>query len=63
MKGFRLDAVKHISADFLIDWIDHMKAACGLDFFFVAENWNIQSVESLQNYIEVTGGRMQLFDS
>lgn len=63
MKGFRLDAVKHISADFLIDWIDHMKAACGLDFFFVAENWNIESVDSLQKYIEVTGGRMQLFDS
>jgi alpha-amylase len=63
MKGFRLDAVKHISADFLIDWIDHMKAACGLDFFFVAENWNIESVEPLQHYIDVTGGRMQLFDS
>ncbi|MFA4867811.1 MAG: alpha-amylase [Pedobacter sp.] len=63
MKGFRLDAVKHISADFLIDWIDHMKTACGLDFFFVAENWNIESVGSLQSYIEVTGGRMQLFDS
>jgi alpha-amylase len=63
MKGFRLDAVKHISADFLIDWIDHMKAACGLDFFFVAENWNIESVELLQHYIDVTGGRMQLFDS
>lgn len=63
MKGFRLDAVKHMSADFLADWIDHMKEACGLDFFFVAENWNIVSVEPLQHYLEVTEGRMQLFDS
>lgn len=63
MKGFRLDAVKHISADFLIDWIDHMKSACGTDFFFVAENWNVESVVPLQQYLEITGGRMQLFDS
>ncbi|WP_316815807.1 alpha-amylase [Pedobacter nyackensis] len=63
MKGFRLDAVKHISTDFLIDWIDHMKKACGQDFFIVAENWNIDSLEHLQDYLDVTEGRMQLFDS
>lgn len=63
MNGFRMDAVKHISTDFLIDWIDHVKAACGKDFFIVAENWNIEGVEPLQHYIDVTEGRMQLFDS
>lgn len=63
MKGFRLDAVKHISTDFLKEWIDHMKEACGLDFFFVAENWNIESVAPLQHYLEITEGRLQLFDS
>ncbi|MBC7616473.1 MAG: alpha-amylase [Pedobacter sp.] len=61
--GFRLDAVKHISSDFLIEWMDDMKRSCGKDFFFVAENWNIAEVEELAKYIELTGGRTQLFDS
>ena len=61
--GFRLDAVKHISSDFLIEWMDEMKRSCGKDFFFVAENWNIAEVEELAEYIELTGGRTQLFDS
>ena len=61
--GFRLDAVKHISSDFLIEWMDDMKRSCGKDFFFVAENWNIAEVEELEHYIELTGGRTQLFDS
>jgi len=63
LDGFRLDAVKHISTEFLIEWIDWMKAECKRDFFFVAENWNIESVEELEKYIEITGGKTQLFDS
>jgi alpha-amylase len=63
MRGFRLDAVKHISTDFLTDWLDHMKNAFPEGFFVVAENWNIESLEALQQYLEVTEGRMQLFDS
>lgn len=61
--GFRLDAVKHISSDFVNEWIDDMKTTFGRDFFFVAENWNIVDVEELEEYIEITGGRTQLFDS
>ncbi|MGF1925811.1 MAG: alpha-amylase, partial [Bacteroidia bacterium] len=61
--GFRLDAVKHISSEFLIEWIDDMKATYNRDFFFVAENWNIEDVSELEAYIETTGGRTQLFDS
>lgn len=63
MRGFRLDAVKHISTEFLIDWLDHMKATFEEGFFVVAENWNIESREELQHYLELTEGRMQLFDS
>ncbi|RZK58547.1 MAG: alpha-amylase [Pedobacter sp.] len=63
LDGFRLDAVKHISPEFIVEWIDFMKAECGKDFFIVAENWNIESVEELEKYIEITGGRTQLFDS
>lgn len=61
--GFRLDAVKHISPTFVTVWIDFMRKECDKDFFIVAENWNIESVEELEKYIEITGGRTQLFDS
>ncbi len=61
--GFRLDAVKHISVDFLNEWIDDIKATFDRDFFFVAENWNIEDVAELEAYIELTEGRTQLFDS
>jgi alpha-amylase len=63
MNGFRLDAVKHISTDFLIEWLDHMKGTFDQDFFIVAENWTIEGVAPLQHYLEVTEGRMQLFDA
>lgn len=61
--GFRLDAVKHISSEFVSEWIDDMKDTCKRDFFIVAENWNIVDVAELEQYIEITGGRTQLFDS
>jgi alpha-amylase len=61
--GFRLDAVKHISPAFIIEWIDRLKESCQRDFFFISENWNIEHVEELEHYIEITGGRTHLFDS
>ncbi|MHA4896474.1 alpha-amylase [Pedobacter sp. PWIIR3] len=63
MDGFRLDAVKHISADFLNEWLDHMKNTFKRDFFVVAENWVVNDVDQLLNYIQITEGRMQLFDT
>lgn len=61
--GFRLDAVKHISADFLNQWMDDMNASFNREFFFIAENWTIKDVEELEEYIQLTNGRTQLFDS
>ncbi|WP_199118486.1 alpha-amylase [Pedobacter sp. ASV28] len=61
--GFRLDAVKHISPGFVIEWIDFVKAECSENLFFVSENWTIENVGELQGYIETTEGRTQLFDS
>jgi alpha-amylase len=63
MDGFRLDAVKHITTDFLNEWLDHMKGKFDRDFFIVAENWVLDDVANLRNYIDATEGRMQLFDS
>ena len=61
--GFRLDAVKHISAEFINEWLDFMNHTFDREFFIVAENWNIEDVGELEYYIEMTGGRTQLFDS
>lgn len=63
MDGFRLDAVKHIAVGFLNEWLDHMKAAFKRDFFVVAENWTIEDVGHLEEYLQSTNGHMQLFDS
>ncbi|RZM19847.1 MAG: alpha-amylase, partial [Pedobacter sp.] len=63
MDGFRLDAVKHISYEFLNDWLDHMKRRFGREFFVVAENWVVDNVKRLQDYLVQTEGRMHLFDS
>jgi len=63
MDGFRMDAVKHISVSFLNEWIDHMKHTFQRNFFFVAENWIVDNVETLESYLHQTEGRMQLFDS
>lgn len=61
--GFRLDAVKHISHHFFNEWIDFMQSNAGDELFIVGENWEINSAEELQSYIDRTEGRMQLFDS
>ncbi|PST82019.1 alpha-amylase [Pedobacter yulinensis] len=61
--GFRLDAVKHINIDFVNDWVDHMNAVSEKPLFFVAENWSVESLQALEDYLDATGSRVQLFDS
>jgi len=61
--GFRLDAVKHINPDFIIEWIDHLNHKYSREFFIVAEDWNVEDIEGQLAYIETTGGRTQIFDS
>jgi len=61
--GFRLDAVKHINPDFVNEWVDHMNDISGEKLFYVGEYWNDQNAGSLKKYIEVSQGRMQLFDA
>jgi alpha-amylase len=59
--GVRLDAVKHINPDFYKEWLDFMRAETKEDLFTVGEYWFID-LNPLLNYIEVTEGRMSLFD-
>ncbi|PZP52047.1 MAG: alpha-amylase [Pseudopedobacter saltans] len=60
--GVRLDAVKHINADFFIEWIDFIKSDIKSDSFFVGEYWTYDHPE-LVAYIDSTGARMHLFDA
>lgn len=61
--GFRLDAVKHISTEFLNEWIDTMREVCDKELLIIAENWVVDNIKELEDYVEATGGRTQLFDS
>lgn len=59
--GMRLDAVKHISADFFCQWLGKMREHKGKDFFAVGEYWSPDNGK-LVNYLNKTGKCMQLFD-
>jgi alpha-amylase len=60
--GLRLDALKHISYHFFNEWLDHLRHYFQKEFMCIGEYWR-NSVEPLLKYTEVTGGRIQLFDS
>ncbi|HTR29108.1 MAG TPA: alpha-amylase [Puia sp.] len=61
--GVRLDAVKHMSPQFINEWVDHMRALAGKDFFIVGEYWAPGNLPLLLKYIEATDSRMSLFDA
>ena len=59
--GFRLDAVKHISAGFYRDFLSRLRQETGRELYSVGEYWN-SDVHVLHNYLEQTGYAMNLFD-
>ena len=59
--GLRLDAIKHIPADFYKKWIDNMRNYTGKELFTVGEYWS-GDVEKLHRYITETEGKISLFD-
>jgi alpha-amylase len=59
--GFRLDAIKHISAWFFPEWLDAMEQHAGKQLFTVGEYWH-NSTQDLQWYIDAVGSRMSVFD-
>ncbi len=59
--GFRLDAIKHISARFFPQWIDEMERHAGKELFVVGEYWH-SDVGVLDSYVDTVGDRMSLFD-
>ena len=59
--GFRLDAVKHIRAEFFPEWLGKLRDDTGRELFSVGEYWSA-NINTLQNYIEKTENCMSLFD-
>lgn len=61
--GFRLDAIKHIAPRFFNEWLDAMRSEFKKEFFTVGEYWAPYDLAAMLNYIQVTEGRMHLFDA
>ncbi len=60
--GVRLDAVKHISPHFYMEWLSHMRSIKP-DLFAVGEYWAPGDLPLLLKYIEATDSCMSLFDA
>ena len=59
--GFRLDAVKHINANFYRNWIRELRKYAEDELFTVGEYWS-GDVSKLHRYITETEGEISLFD-
>ena len=59
--GFRLDAVKHIDANFYRNWIKELRKKSGDELFTVGEYWS-GDISKLHRYITETQGEISLFD-
>ena len=60
--GFRFDAVKHVSAEFFQEWLEHVRQYAKRDLFAVGEYWSYE-VDALHHFIESTDGKVTLFDA
>lgn len=60
--GFRLDAVKHIDAEFYKNWLKEMREESKKNLFAVGEYWSYD-VSKLHRYIQETDGEISLFDA
>ncbi len=61
LDGMRLDAIKHIDAEFIQSFLETLRAAKGKDFFFVGEYWK-PDINSLNNYLNEVQHELALFD-
>ena len=59
--GFRLDAVKHIDAEFYKNWIRILRKETNDELFAVGEYWS-GDISKLHRYIKETEGEISLFD-
>ncbi|MBN1548222.1 MAG: alpha-amylase [Syntrophaceae bacterium] len=60
--GFRFDAVKHVKAEFFVNWLNHLRSHAGRDLFAVGEYWSGVDA-ALEYFIKATGSNIMLFDA
>lgn len=60
--GIRLDAVKHMSPEFIIEWLDYMRTLKP-DLFAVGEYWAPEDLPIMLKFLEATQDRLALFDA
>ena len=61
LDGFRMDAVKHISEEFMKEFLIEIRKVYGDSFYSVGEYWK-DDLETLRNYLENIGYETDLFD-
>ena len=59
--GCRLDAVKHIRAEFFPEWIQKVEESVNKKLFVVGEYWS-SNIDTINNYLEKAQNCMKLFD-
>ena len=59
--GFRFDAVKHVGADFFVEWLNHLRNHTDRDLFAVGEYWS-EIDKALEYFIKTTERNLMLFD-
>ena len=62
LKGFRFDAIKHYSEQFLLDFIRNLEDNSGASMFIVGEYWK-GDVHVLSEYLKQIDYRFALFDA
>lgn len=59
--GVRIDAVKHMNAPFIVEWLDELRKKANTPIFAVGEFWS-KKIEDLLYYLDKTQGKIQVFD-
>ena len=62
LRGFRIDAAKHISRDFVDDWIEYLNDVCRqYKPLFFCEYWD-KSVPKLCEYLDQINAKISIYD-
>ena len=62
LRGFRFDAIKHFSEDFLEEFVQNLDSEHGEGFFLVGEFWK-DSLDGLTSYLSKMDHKFSLFDA
>jgi len=62
LKGFRFDAIKHFSEEFLLEFVKNLDGSLGEGWFAVGEFWQM-SLQGLTEYLEKMDHKFSLFDA